>query len=109
MNDCKPFDNSARALSVDAFALKFASDMGLEPHPDFDGPETVVGDFISNLLHWAMYNGLSKEEALKAAKSGIGNFITETHIDYGANEVDELGPDTFVSIVTECMGERITI
>lgn len=100
-----PLDNKERAKGVDNYIREFATATGLDISPEGDGPVTVVGDLICNLLHWVAIR-TDATEALKAAQQGIGHFLTENAIDYDAEEVDELGPDSHVRIEATCAGTR---
>lgn len=103
--------NTDRADGVDAFLREFADRMGLSlaPEPDGDGAATVAGDLICNILHWVEKNDSNgRLAALQAMRSGIGHYVSESGIDYGAEFVDELGPDAYVSIEVTCNGETWT-
>jgi len=97
----EPYTNKDRVQAVEQAILSFAEEMGLDPDMDADGPVTVAGDMIANILHWVQQQD-SRISALKAAKSGIGNYVTEQYIDYNADEVDELGPQSSVCITVLC-------
>lgn len=96
--------NEERVESVDALVIHFANAMGIQN----EGPTTMAGDLICNVLHWVQArtedNDESRQSALDAARSGIGHYVTETNIDYDADVVDELGPDAFVEITVDCNG-----
>ncbi|EFO30116.1 hypothetical protein TRICHSKD4_3691 [Roseibium sp. TrichSKD4] len=91
--------------SVEDFALRMGLSIEVEPGD-------VAGDLIAAVLHWLQANTDCEEHpdprlaALDAARRGIGHYITETNIDYSAEEVDELGPDSFVAIDANCNGQR---
>jgi hypothetical protein len=97
--------NEERAAQVEGALEAFAQATGLEI--EADGPETVAGDMIAGILHWVQsISGGERNCALNAARSGIGHYVTESNIDYAAKEVDELGPDAFVTIYVACDGEN---
>ncbi len=99
-------DNEDRAWSVQEYLIKFADEMGLKPDLDADGPVTVAGDMICNILHWVAQNHPEGyAAALDAARSGLGHFSSEFRIDYDADDVDELGPEADVQITIRCDGE----
>jgi len=99
--------NEERATQVEGALEAFAQATGLVT--DADGPETVAGDMIAGILHWVQsISGGERECALNAARQGIAHYVTETNIDYSAEDVDEVGPDAFVTINVSCDGEDWT-
>ena len=99
--------NDKRADEVEAALLVFAERTGLDPDPvEGDGPVTVAGDMIASILHWVS-GKLGREAALDAVRSGIGHFVSESNIDYSQpeDEVDQLGPDAWVTIKVSCNDE----
>lgn len=86
-----------RADSVEDLIASFASWSGLAPSPDGDGPETMAGDLISNILHWVKRETGKAECAAGAARDGLAHFIVEHD--------GEEGPDARVQIVAMCRGE----
>src|SRR5690606_4898660 len=108
MSDPRIVTNADRARDIEPPLREFAARTGLDiaPEPDGDGPATVAGDMICNILHWVAINSEHGQlDALRAIRSGIGHFASESAIDYGADIVDELGPDAHVSIEVLCDGE----
>lgn len=72
--------NSDRALSVDDFVRQFADEQGLDIRRDGDGPLTVGGDMICNLLHW-IAEEIGIEDTMHALQNGIGMFAVEFSSD----------------------------
>ena len=54
-----------------------------------------------------MSGKLGREAALDAVRSGISHFVSESNIDYSQpeDEVDQLGPDAWVTINVSCNDE----
>lgn len=88
-------NNEDRAKAVGVALQAFAKATGMED----EGPETIAGDFIANVLHWVVSreHGGSHGGALYAARNGIANFVGESY-----DEDD--GPDAHVSISIKCEG-----
>lgn len=98
--------NEDRAEQVAGALGAFAAESGLGIGLDSDGPITVAGDMIASILHWVeSQHPDGRKAALDAVKSGIGHYVSESNIDYGAQEVDELGPDAWVTIDVQCNGQ----
>lgn len=99
----KPYSNEDRAGDVDLCLREFAKNMGLDPDPEADGPQTVAGDMIASILHWVTANDPEgRLAAVTAAKNGIGHYVSESYIDDDADEVDELGPESDVMVQVTC-------
>lgn len=96
-------NNSDRIASVSDLIETFAARMGVGMRNE--DARTIAGDMICNIMHWAM-NQKDKVEAFSAWKSGACHFLMETMIDYDAEEVDELGPDTSINANLECGKEE---
>lgn len=108
MGKNRTMDNKQRARQVNDALLAFARETGLDPSHDGDGPQTVAGDFICGVLHWVEQNlEGGRKAALVAARHGIGHYLSESHIDYGSPDHDELGPEAHVAIEASCNGEDI--
>lgn len=97
------YTNEDRVASIDGLVSKFCEHLGPGMHNE--DPYTQAGDMIGNLLHWVQAQTGSREEALRAVRSGLGHYVTETYIDYSAEEVDELGPDAFITLEVNCNGQ----
>ncbi|WP_454287210.1 hypothetical protein [Rhizobium arsenicireducens] len=81
----------------------FAAATGLNPAVDADGPATVAGDMICNILHWVEEQSPEGAlDALYAVRCGIGHYVTESSI---TDPEDELGPDSHVGITVHCDGK----
>jgi hypothetical protein len=96
--------NFERAQSIDGALRDFADEMGLDIKPGADGPHTVAGDFIANVLHWVAEQPENREagaiSAIGAAHSGINHFLSEHHSD----EPHDLGPEAEITIIAACAG-----
>ncbi|MBY0560149.1 hypothetical protein [Hyphomicrobium sp.] len=93
--------NEERAEQVEGYLLDFAEETGLDADLEADGPATVAGDMISQILHWVTMKTGSWETALYAMRCGIGHYVTEQNI---TDPEDELGPVTDVQIQAVCNG-----
>lgn len=102
MTERRIVTNADRARDIEPALRAFAKRMGMEE----EDAATVAGDMICNILHWvALGSEHGRLDALRAMRSGIGHFASESAIDYDAEEVDDLGPDAHVSIEVLCDGE----
>ncbi|WP_338811258.1 hypothetical protein V2V90_23365 (plasmid) [Agrobacterium leguminum] len=100
------FTNEDRISSVAPAINAFAAAMGLDDSLDADGPESVAGDMICNILHWvARKHPDGRAAALVALRYGAAHYTSESYIDYTADWVDELGPEAFIEIHASCNGE----
>lgn len=100
----KIFTNFDWVDSVDDLVMTFNKRQGLNG----EDTATLISDLICNLLHWARHHGEDSDPrlvALDAMRRGISSYVTESYIDYDAEEVDELGPEAFVEISVSCNGE----
>lgn len=100
--------NDDRVEDITPAIRDFAQRMGLTMD---DGPATIAGDMIASILHWAQTTGevLTAKDgrltALEAARCGIAHYVTESYIDYDAEPVDELGPESDVTVLITCLNE----
>lgn len=96
--------NEDRAKTVAIALQAFAKSTGLSE--ENDGPETIVGDFIANALHWVVSREHSGGHggALYAVRNGLGHFISEAYAEKDADET--FGPDCHVSIYIGCEGDE---
>lgn len=92
--------NQIRIESVEDLVETFCDRMGF--NMEDEDHSTIAGDMICNILHWVQAKTGKREDALSAMQNGIGNYVTETYIDYDADVVDELGPEAYVSIGVGC-------
>lgn len=103
------FTNDDRRATVDKAITEFATDMGLDPAIDADGPIIVAGDMICNILHWVQQQtDGDQNDGLQAARSGLSHYVTESLIDYSEDNVDEVGPQSFVKITADCDGKEFS-
>lgn len=77
--------NIDRAATVASYLLDFEREVGLTHI--HDGPATVGGDIICNILHWVAEKG-GIEAALEAVRSGISHFLIEQAAGPGADDAD---------------------
>lgn len=95
--------NHDRAASVSEALHNFADAMGLKISIAGDGPATVAGDMITNILHWVQeQHPDGKQAALTAMICGVGAYVQETITP------DDLGPDAYATITVTCHGELWT-
>lgn len=51
---------------------------GVDPHPDHDGPQTVVALTLTDIMHFCDFNGVDFRAALMNAKFNFKNDIRGT-------------------------------
>lgn len=87
--------NEDRAKSVAIAVQAFAKSMKLTEKDD--GPTTIAGDMICNILHWvAQRHPQGFQAGLDAACKGLNHFASEA---YDENDPDPLGPESHIRIV----------
>jgi hypothetical protein len=95
-----------RASFVDAQIQSYAKSVGLDL--ENDGVETVVGDMIADLLHYAVSKSDSQAaEALDVAATGIMHFTAQSQVAIENYQMD-IGPEVGVSLVVEFADQQWT-
>ena len=74
------FTNEDRIASVAPAIKAFAASMGLDETLEADGPESVAGDMICNILHWvARKHPDGRAAALVALRYGAAHYTSESY------------------------------
>lgn len=95
-----------RAAFVNEHVKAYANRVGLDL--ENDGVETVVGDMIADLLHYAAANsGSEPSETLDVAATAIVHFTAQSQVALEDYQVD-IGPEVGVSISVEFNDQQWT-
>ena len=95
-----------RAVFVESEIKAYAKNVGL--NLESEGVETVVGDMIADLLHYAVSKaGKEPAEALDLAATGLMHFTGQSQVAIEDYQID-IGPEVGVSIVVEFADQQWT-
>lgn len=102
----EPIGKERIAAEMGRMIRAYGEMTGCDPAPDADGPQTVCGDLVADILHWVERNDPGgRLAALETARRALGHYASESSIDRSAAEVDELGPEAEVTVEIRCDGK----